>query len=95
MITFEQFQATRTWHDDLSETLLSDASIEGVPGFLYVDGLYIDAPAGGAGPCLYHLQIGRDEWTSVNIEELERRLYEYGCSEGHCDIVPTFKAGAR
>ena len=84
-VTFEQFQASRAWHDDLSKTSLSDASLEDVSGFLYVDSLYIEAPAGGAAPNLYHLQIGRDEWLSSDLEELERRLYEYGCNEGHCD----------
>jgi hypothetical protein len=85
MLTFEQFQATRIWCDDLGKTTLSDASLEGVPGFLYVDSLYIDAPAGGSMPDLYHLHIGCDEWTSGNLEELERTLYQFGVDEGHCD----------
>ena len=84
MLTFEQFQATRTWFDNLGAGL-SDASLEDVPGFRYVDYLYIDAPAGGAGPNLYHLHIANVETTSEDLESLERTLYDWACSEGYCD----------
>ena len=89
-ITFKQFQSTKTWYNDLSKTALSDASLEDVSGYLYVNSLYMDASA-PSGP--YHLQIGRDEWLSDSLEELERKLYEYGCDEGHCDIAD-FAKGA-
>ena len=84
MLTFEEFQASRTWCDDLSKTSLSDASLEGVAGYLYANSLYIDISVITGRP-MWHLQIGRDEWTNRTLEDLERRLYQYGCDEGHCE----------
>ena len=87
LLTFEQFQATRQWHKDLSETRLSDASLEGVSGYTYADTLFIETPSNSES-APYHLALYRDEWTSDNLAELEAELYAFGCVEGHCEITP-------
>jgi len=92
MITFEQFVATRTWHDDLGAAL-SDARWHGEPaarGYTYLDALYIEEvqphwPADARQRGRWHLLIGRDDWITDNLETLERRLYAFATSEGYCD----------
>lgn len=78
-MTFEQFQATRKWVDDLKE-IGADYGDENA-GFVYHRNLHIIAPAGGAAPNLYRLQIFHDSWESADLEELERHLYEFARDE--------------
>lgn len=81
MLTFEQFQATRRWVDDLAETI-GWAADEPQPGFAYHADLHIFAPASGAGPDEYLLVIGNSQKPSPDLTELERDLYAFGQSEG-------------
>ena len=91
-MTFEQFQATRKWCDDLGAAL-ADARWEGEPaarGNLYLDVLCIEQvqdhwPAAARARGRWHLLIGRDEQISDDLESLERRLYEFARSEGYFD----------
>lgn len=88
-LTLEQFQATRTWCDDLR----AHFNLDGLgAGYLYVAsqpgcGLYIEAPAGQNPYEPFHLGIGQRVWTSTDLAELERTLYDYGCQEGHCEVA--------
>ena len=83
MITFEQFQKTRAWHDDLAKatgyTIADEGDGEAVAGFGYdKNTLYIIANGGGAAPALYTLHLDCDTYTDANLERLEQRLYQYG-----------------
>lgn len=78
--TFEDFQATRRWSDDLTKH--TDLYIGGpVPGQLYAGDLCIEAAdsiEGATGP--YLLTIGNHQKFG-ELEELERDLYDFACSE--------------
>jgi hypothetical protein len=80
-MTFEQFQTTRKWTDDLGEAIGADFG-EKVSGFVYAGNLHIIARAGGAYPDFYELIIYRDSTVSEHLENLERKLYDFGCEEG-------------
>ena len=87
-MTFEQFQATRQWSDDLAETT-TDASVEGVKGYAYgehaeayIEELGDDASAEAKAQGRWYLHIYNQEWISDDLEGLERRLYGYAESEG-------------
>jgi hypothetical protein len=85
-MTFQEFQATRTWADDLVAALGPDIIYQpDRPGFHYAGGLHIFAPGGGAAPNVYELVIGNEQTLSEDLTELERRLYEYGLGEGVFD----------
>ena len=81
-MTFEQFQATRQWRDNLSD-MLSDEMLEGISGQSYLGCLYIEAADSiecATGP--YLLTIGRDQ-TFGELEALERDLYDWAMAEGY------------
>lgn len=80
-MTFEQFQATRKWSDDLSQATGCDYGEHRV-GFVYDGGLHIFAEGGGAAPASYQLLIMSDETVSADLTELERLLYQFGVDEG-------------
>jgi hypothetical protein len=85
-MTFEEFQATRIWAHDLVDALGPDIIYQpGRPGFHYKGGLHIFAPGGGAATNVYELVIGNEQTLSEDLTELERKLYEYGLSEGSFD----------
>jgi hypothetical protein len=87
-MTFQQFQATRTYCDDLGSAL-QDARWEDEPtgkGNLYVGCLYIEErqphwPGDRDGK--WFLLINRDEWISDDLEALERRLFQFAQDEGY------------
>jgi hypothetical protein len=86
MLSLAEFRASAREVADLGEEL-QDASLEGMPGIVYVDALFI----GRDGNQLFFL-LGSDTRlvpdTPRNREELERALYEFGCDEGYCGVEP-------
>lgn len=80
-MTFEQFQATRQWSDDVSKTTGYDYG-DGLSGFVYAQGLHIFAMGGGAAPDEYQLLIMGNEKVSSDLGELERDLYQFGVEDG-------------
>jgi hypothetical protein len=89
-LTFEQFQATRRYSEDIGAAI-ADARWEGEPpakGYLYLDLLYIEEvqphwPDAAKARGKWHLLIGRDEWITDDLETLERKLYDWAASEGY------------
>jgi len=81
MMTFEQFQSTRKWADDVHAAIGEDRD-EPESGFVYEGGLHIFAMGGGAAPESYLLVIANSQRASGSLTVLERDLYEYGCAEG-------------
>jgi hypothetical protein len=93
--SFEEFQVNKAWCDDLGKAL-SDARWEDTAapaiGWLYLDALYIEAvqpwwPEAAREQGKWYLVLGRAEWISDSLEELERRLYEWACREGYLQKV--------
>jgi hypothetical protein len=93
MLTFEQFQASRTWCPDLPAVLTNDNwgdPNNGTPcGWLYLGALYIEDTSASHWPpqCRaegrWYLILGRDERITDDLESLERDLYAYATSEGY------------
>ena len=80
-MTFEQFQATRRWADDVQAASGMDLGYEEtMRGYVYEGGLHIFSLGNGG----FELVVGNAIKQSENITDLERDLYEYGCSEGVC-----------
>lgn len=80
-MTFEQFQATRQWADDVQAASGMDLGYEEkMAGYVYSDGLHIFSVGNGR----FELVIGNWIKQSEDLGALERDLYEYGCSEGMC-----------
>jgi hypothetical protein len=90
-MTFEQFQATRKWADDIraavpeADHLEPDNTGHGVSGFHYHGGLHIISYGGGASPQSFVLQIANVIEQGEDLTELERKLYEWGLAEGVFD----------
>lgn len=91
-MTFEQFQATRKWSDNLAADVQSaNWETEGTPkGNLYLGCLYIDHvephwPETAKSQGCWHLMLGRDETITTDLTLLERRLYQWAQSEGYFD----------
>jgi hypothetical protein len=91
-LTFEQFQATRRWCDNLPEAVSSEDWGEqdlGTPrGWLYMGVLYIDQveewwPDDCRREGKWHLILDRDEYITDDLERLERALYTYAISAGY------------
>jgi hypothetical protein len=90
-MTFEEFLATKKWSDHLSKDI-DFWQYDGEPiakGNIYLGQLFIERvgehwpePARRAGT--WHLMLGRDEYITVNLEELEHRLFDFAVSEGYC-----------
>lgn len=100
-MTFDQFRATgrdcadvRTVADDLM-----DFYDEPQPGRVYCERLYIFAPQaeprGALMPGQWFLQIGRDEYVSESLPELERHLYEFALGGGYCDMTVADRLAAQ
>lgn len=84
-MTFEQFQASRKWCDNLAAALDSAEWSDCTSGQLYADGLHIESAlqiecATGE----YVLTIGNVQ-TFGDLESLERMLYDWAMSEGYFD----------
>jgi hypothetical protein len=91
-MTFEQFQATRQWCEDLPAAVSSDNwgdDPQGTPkGNLYLGCLYIEHvqdwwPQDAKDRGDWYLLLGRDEWITNDLTALERRLYDWAASEGY------------
>jgi hypothetical protein len=85
-MNFEAFQATRVAVPDIG-AILNDSTLKGQPGLIYCGSLYIDRWTSAwighpAEPFAYHLILGRDEWCSNDLTELERLLYQFALDEG-------------
>ncbi len=87
-MTFEQFQATRTHCDDICKALNFDLGGENPEGNLYLGVLYIEHvneawPEEVQRDGQWHLLLGRDEWVTDDLEELELRLYDWQAFEAY------------
>lgn len=79
MTPFQKFQATRTHHENMqaiAEKMRFDTD-DTRPVFAYTADCYIYINDDGT----YHLHIGRSEWVSPNLRELEARLYWWAVCE--------------
>jgi hypothetical protein len=82
VMTFEQFQATKRWSDDLVHEPNVDLGFDEVaPGFVYEGGLHIFAHEGGASPQFFELVIGNERTFSEHLVDLEAQLYLWGVDE--------------
>jgi len=83
-MTFEQFQATRRWSDDLAAAAQSAQWGDGTScGQLYTDSLCIESALnieGATGE--YVITIGNMQMFGA-LETLERKLYDFAVSEGY------------
>uniref|UniRef100_UPI001954BA10 hypothetical protein n=2 Tax=Gammaproteobacteria TaxID=1236 RepID=UPI001954BA10 len=59
---------------------LNDLTLENVPGRVYLNALHIERRNDR-----WHLHIGRDEWDSIERQDLEPMLYLYAENEGHLE----------
>ncbi len=87
-MTFEQFQKSRQWTDDLAASCPDDM-IPGAKGWLYANShLWIEdtstwsAGAPGFGQGKWYTRIGNQEDQSDAIEVCERPLFKFAESEG-------------
>lgn len=91
-MTFEEFQATAQWSEDLArrfpDDVWGDDETEGKPvkGYVYVGRLYIErvqewwpGEARVAGD--WYLRLNNLEWITDDRETLEQHLYEYAQGE--------------
>ncbi len=68
---------------------MPDDSLRDVPGYVYLNALYVERLEDGN--C--RLLIGRTEWHTgglygcqpMTLADLEEKLYEFACDEGYCD----------
>jgi len=83
-MTFEEFQATRTFTPCLAD-MLNDGCYEHIAGYVYADSFYIEQRSGyvhhanGIDSVLsedYELTIGRESWVDDDLEQLERILWD-------------------
>ncbi len=83
-MTFQKFQATRTWSDDLADAVGSAQWSDGkATGQIYLDCLYIESAEGIEGATgEWCLTLGR-KIEFGDLETLERKLYEWANSEGY------------
>ena len=80
-MTFEQFQATRKWTDNLAEA--TESGFDETCGQVYAERLCIESALhieGATGP--YVLTIGNSQKFG-DLEALERDLYDFAVSEGY------------
>jgi hypothetical protein len=87
MMTFAQFQATRTECADIGAAIGADFGGQ-VSGLLYAGQLYIEKLAENfAASGCYQLVIFNEQWVSNDLAMLERRLYDFGRDEGYCGTL--------
>ena len=89
-MTFEQFQQTRQWCDNLAEAVQSaNWEDHGTPkGFLYLGCLFVEQvqphwPAEARRQGQWHLRLGRCEMIGDSLTSLERKLFAFASSEGY------------
>jgi hypothetical protein len=71
MLTFEQFQASKTHVDDIKEAVGFDDELPVRGGYVYDLGCYIEDHADG-----YYLIIERSDYVDADLAKLERILYD-------------------
>jgi hypothetical protein len=89
-VTFEQFQATRTWSDDLS-VQIPDVRVDTEPqakgnvylGCLYIERIQPDWPDCTKAEGNWYLLLNNAEWITYDLTLLERKLYDWAVSEGY------------
>lgn len=100
MMTFQQFQESAKWSDDLAQAVGSECWGDDATtpiGFLYLGQLYIEQiqdhwPETARQSGDWYLILGRAEYISRDIVELERLLYAWAISEGYGVADGTTKA---
>ena len=92
-MTFEQFQTTRQWCDNLGKALKDSRWDDEPPakGYLYLGRLYIEQapqwlPVGSKGG--WSLLLHNREYLSNKLQRLERRLYDWAKAEDYFDSAP-------
>jgi hypothetical protein len=90
-MTFKEFQATGVDCADLGAAL-QDESLKGQAGRVYLDSLFLEDttgwPADNASKVSrWYTVIGRSEYTSDDIGQIERVLYDFAGSEGYFDTI--------
>jgi hypothetical protein len=91
-MTFEQFQATKQWSDDLS-VQIPDLRQDTGPqpkGNVYLGCLYIEYvashwPTEAKAQGEWYLILSNQEWITDDLTALERKLYDWAVSEGYFD----------
>jgi hypothetical protein len=89
-MTFEQFQATKQWSDDLGSVIRDECfdALTPATGNVYLGCLYIervgphwpeDAKAEGE----WYLRLNNADWITNDLTALERKLYDWAVSEGY------------
>lgn len=91
-MTFEQFQATKTTSADIG-LIMQEDEYRGLPGLVYLGVLYIctEHPSWFGTPAhgyKYHLMIENTEELSVELEPLERKLYDWATRAGYFEPRP-------
>jgi hypothetical protein len=77
LASFAEWQAAREFCTNLDERTGCD--MDGMnSGYLYAGNAYINQHTSGQ----WYLILERDSWLTGNLDELERRLYEWGAGEG-------------
>lgn len=90
-MTFEDFQNTRRESADLGRDVSDcrwDDEVEPGAGFVYLDVLYIERvgdhwPDAARARGKFYLILERDEYISDDLEELERKLYDWAMASGY------------
>lgn len=87
-LTFEDFQGSRKYCDDIAAVLSADMGTKSVPGMLYLGVLYIEMrpPQGWTNASVtgrYQLVLHNTDWISDDLASLEKRLYDWAVAEGY------------
>ena len=88
-MTFEEFQATRRYSDNLGRDLTNHRLSDNMrQGYIYLAKLYIERVQPhqvGA----WSVVIGHNEFISRDLMRMERDLYEYAVAEGLTSVTTT------
>jgi hypothetical protein len=88
-MTFEEFKATRHVVPNLAAAHPECFGYEGRPGFLYLGTCLFIEIAGPLWPAKareqggFYLILNNDEYISDNLDELEKKLFDWAQSEGY------------
>lgn len=86
---FELFESSKEYFDDLGP-VIEDDQLDGMGGYAYLGCLFIEDSHTWPVRCdsqgRWYLLLGNCEWFSDDLEELERRLFEWSQSEQY-DIL--------
>lgn len=97
-MTFEQFQATKTWsanlladceaYRNMSDDDVTKSDVAPQSGNIYLGAVYIEHvepwwPEDAKAQGEWHLILDRREWITNDLTELELRLFEWAASAGY------------